>query len=60
MEKKSSFFHEIQEIAHNLPYRDFITVGLLNNLSDPDGKLDDADLRSRTDLKVGRLQIFNN
>ncbi len=63
-EKKSSLFpSEIQDIAQNLPYRDFITVGLLlDNLSDPDGKLlDDTWIYvQESDVKVGRLQIFNN
>ncbi len=60
----------IKEIAINLPYRDFITVGLL---------LKDLEIKNKTDIKtvnnrvpdcwiyiqernvkIGRLQIFNN
>ena len=63
-ESKLSLFPEnIQNIAKNLPYRDFITVGLLlNNLSDPEGKfIDDTWIYvQESDVKVGRLQIFNN
>lgn len=62
--------NEIREISDHLPYRDFITVGLL---------LDRLELTNRTkiptvngivpdcwiyiqerDVKIGRLQIFNN
>ena len=63
-DKKSILFpKEIQDIAKNLPYRDFITVGLLlENLSDPEGQfLDDTWIYvQESDVKVGRLQIFNN
>ena len=63
-DKKSILFpKEIQDIARNLPYRDFITVGLLlENLSDPEGEiLDDTWIYvQESDVKVGRLQIFNN
>ena len=63
-ENKSNIFpKEVQEIAINLPYRDFITVGLLlENLSDPEGKfIDDTWIYvQESDVKVGRLQIFNN
>lgn len=60
----------VQQVAFNLPYRDFITVGLL---------LDKLKLKNKTkiktvnnivpdcwiyiqerDVKIGRLQIFNN
>ncbi|MCM1333929.1 MAG: FAD-dependent oxidoreductase, partial [Eubacterium sp.] len=62
--------NEIKEISEHLPYRDFITVGLL---------LDRLELKNKTklptvngivpdcwiyiqerDVKIGRLQIFNN
>ena len=64
------FPEEEKEIATNLPYRDFITVGLL---------LKDLEIKNKTDIKtinnnvpdcwiyvqernvkLGRLQIFNN
>lgn len=57
------FPESLQEIAYNLPYRDFITVGLLlNNIHTPNGnELDDTWIYvQETDVKVGRLQIFNN
>jgi protoporphyrinogen oxidase len=59
---------EIREIAKGLPYRDFITVGLL--LSElkvkPDRKEEGKLIRDNwiyiqePDVMVGRLQIFNN
>lgn len=57
------FPESIKEIANNLPYRDFITVGLLlNSLRDPMGeKIDDTWIYiQEPDVKIGRLQIFNN
>jgi len=61
---------DVREVAHNLPYRDFITVGLL---------CDKLNIKNETkmktlgdivpdcwiyiqerDVKLGRLQIFNN
>ena len=57
------FSKNIKEIAINLPYRDFITVGLLlNTLKDPTGdNIDDTWIYvQESDVKVGRLQIFNN
>ena len=57
------FPEKIRKIALNLPYRDFITVGLLlNSLKDPSGKvIDDTWIYvQEPDVKVGRLQIFNN
>ena len=61
---KIKIFPEIsQEIAYKLPYRDFITVGLLlNNIHTPNGDdLDDTWIYvQESDVKVGRLQIFNN
>jgi len=61
----------IQEIAAGLLYRDFITVGLLLNKlkikrdkTKPAGKdnmvLDNWIYIQERDVKVGRLQIFNN
>ena len=61
--KMKIFPRSTQEIAYNLPYRDFITVGLLlNNIHTPNGDdLDDTWLYiQESDVKVGRLQIFNN
>ena len=61
---KMKFFpNSTQDIAYNLPYRDFITVGLLlNNIHTPNGDdLDDTWIYvQESDVKVGRLQIFNN
>ena len=62
-QKNQLFSENIQEIAYNLPYRDFITVGLLlNNIHTPNGdELDDTWIYiQESDVKVGRLQIFNN
>ena len=61
--KNKIFPESSQEIAYNLPYRDFITVGLLlHNIHTPDGDdLDDTWIYVQdSDVKVGRLQIFNN
>jgi len=57
------FPKEIKNIASNLPYRDFITVGLLlKSLKDPSGdKIDDTWIYvQESDVQFGRLQIFNN
>ena len=57
------FPNSTQKIAYNLPYRDFITVGiLLDKLSGPNSeKLDDNWIYiQEKDVKVGRIQIFNN
>jgi protoporphyrinogen oxidase len=54
---------EVQRVARALPYRDFITVGLLlNRLNGPNGEsLDDTWIYiQESNVKVGRLQIFNN
>lgn len=66
----STISDEIKDIAQNLPYRDFITVGLLldkllinnktkiktwNNIV-PDTWI----YIQENDVKIGRLQIFNN
>lgn len=62
---------EASNIASKLPYRDFITVGLLvNRFSDKiasEAKTDNKNMPAdnwiyiqESDVKVGRLQIFNN
>jgi protoporphyrinogen oxidase len=61
---------EVKQVAAGLQYRDFITVGLLlKQFSVPDGttggykklNLDDTWIYiQEKDVKVGRLQIFNN
>ncbi len=55
----------VREVAGGLEYRDFITVGvLLKKVSFPDGKgvevRDNWIYIQERDVKVGRLQIFNN
>lgn len=60
----------VREIATNLPYRDFITVGLLVNKLQLENKTQHKTLGSivpdcwiyiqERDVKIGRLQIFNN
>lgn len=57
----------VLDIAGALPYRDFITVGvLLNRLATPGGEgpanlvPDNWIYVQEPDVKVGRLQIFNN
>ena len=57
------FTPEILKIAESLPYRDFITIGLLiKNISGPqDEVLDDTWIYvQEPNVKVGRIQIFNN
>ncbi len=56
---------QVQEIAQGLVYRDFITVGLLLDkmaVTTPDGSLipDNWIYIQERDVKIGRLQIFNN
>ncbi|WP_418892251.1 NAD(P)/FAD-dependent oxidoreductase [Limibacterium fermenti] len=61
---------EVKEIAANLPYRDFITVGLLldklliknkTKLKTWNGLIPDTWIYvQEPDVKVGRLQVFNN
>jgi protoporphyrinogen oxidase len=61
---------DIRDIALNLPYRDFITVGLLvrkmrpnpQSRSTQDNHMppDNWIYIQESDVKVGRLQIFNN
>jgi len=58
---------DVKETAAGLQYRDFITVGvLLKKMPPPDSKDDSKTLPDtwiyiqEKDVKVGRLQIFNN
>lgn len=51
---------EIKEIANNLEYRDFITVGILLNKSKLRKLKDNWIYIQEPDVKIGRLQIFNN
>jgi len=55
----------VREIASNLQYRDFITVGLLVKklaVQNVDGSLikDNWIYIQESDVKIGRLQVFNN
>ncbi len=63
-EKKDYIFPpDILKIAELLPYRDFITIGLLiKNISGPQKEiLDDTWIYvQEPEVKVGRIQIFNN
>lgn len=61
---------DVKEIAQALPYRDFITVGLLVNKLELKNKTQHKTLNNivpdcwiyiqERDVKIGRLQIFNN
>lgn len=59
---------DVKEVAAGLQYRDFITVGvLLKKLTPPDKNTENKNILPDTwiyiqekDVKVGRLQIFNN
>jgi protoporphyrinogen oxidase len=58
---------QIRELSDNLPYRDFVTVGLLlKRLAIPGGTgptnlvPDNWIYIQERDVKIGRLQIFNN
>ena len=61
---------EVKEVALNLQYRDFITVGLLlnklkikceTNIASSDGLIPDNWIYiQEKDVKIGRLQIYNN
>ena len=61
---------EVKRIAINLPYRDFITVGLLLNKLEIENKTKFKTVNNivpdcwiyiqERDVKVGRLQVFNN
>ncbi len=60
---RNPFADDLVKIASDLPYRDFITVGiLLDSLSGPDNEeLDDTWIYvQEPNVKVGRIQIFNN
>lgn len=51
----------VLEVARSLPFRDFITVGLLlKGLKVGTGVRDNWIYIQEPDVKVGRLQIFNN
>lgn len=57
--------NNVLEVASQLGYRDFITVGLLVKklkVANPDGSriLDNWVYIQESDVKIGRLQIFNN
>lgn len=53
--------HDVQEIAKNLSYRDFITIGLLYKKENFKEQLDDNWIYiQEPGVKVGRVQIFNN
>ena len=51
---------DVKNIALNLQYRDFITVGLLVNKLKIDNLKDCWIYIQEKDVKLGRLQIFNN
>lgn len=61
---------DVHSVAHDLPYRDFITVGLLCNKLKIENKTKTKTLGNivpdcwiyvqERDVKLGRLQIFNN
>ncbi len=51
---------DVKNIALNLQYRDFITVGLLVNKLKIDNLKDCWIYIQENDVKLGRLQIFNN
>lgn len=51
---------DIKNLANNLEYRDFITVGLLLKNSKLDTLKDNWIYIQESDVKIGRLQIFNN
>ena len=67
---KGSVPDDVREIAHGLPYRDYITVGLLVKKLKLKNKTKIKTLTSSVpdcwiyiqdrDVKLGRLQIFNN
>lgn len=52
--------HQIATIANGLEYRDFITVGLLLKNSVLSNLEDNWIYIQESDVKLGRLQIFNN
>lgn len=70
MNGKSAPSDEIRKIAEGLPYRDFVTVGILTNRLE---LLNKTDMKTLSDIvpdcwiyvqdksvKLGRIQIFNN
>jgi len=58
---KGSVPAEVRDVAQGLQYRDFITVGvLLSKFSDGKMLPDTWIYIQERDVKVGRLQIFNN
>jgi len=56
----NSVDEDIKQIALNLEYRDFITVGLLVKQLQMKDIKDNWIYIQESDVKVGRLQIFNN
>jgi protoporphyrinogen oxidase len=52
---------EVKQIASELPYRDFITVGVLAKISDFTNGLDDNWIYiQEPSVRMGRVQFFNN
>jgi protoporphyrinogen oxidase len=51
---------QVKRIAERLPYRDFMTVGLLLRKMIPTMPRDNWIYIQEPDVKLGRLQIFNN
>jgi protoporphyrinogen oxidase len=51
---------QIQQIADNLPYRDFMTVGLLLRRMTDGMPPDNWIYIQEPDVKIGRVQVFNN
>ncbi len=57
--------HNVKQVSDGLIYRDFITIGILMDklsVTEPDGGLlkDNWIYIQEPDVKIGRLQIFNN
>jgi len=52
--------HNIQQIAAGLPYRDFITVGVLLDKKKTEDSPDNWIYVQEPNLKMGRIQVFNN
>jgi len=57
---------EVQDVARNLPYRDFITIGVLVKRFRPDAQGNARILKDNwiyiqdSNVRLGRLQLFNN
>ncbi|MDR2753111.1 MAG: NAD(P)/FAD-dependent oxidoreductase [Oscillospiraceae bacterium] len=51
---------QVQDIASQLPYRDFITVGLLTKKLLPGNLKDTWIYMQEKNIKLGRLQLFHN